>query len=428
MRERIIFETELAKKYLNKLFDEFDKTKQIAPGIPSEKLLKEKGIMFGVLVCEDEFKNQIILKAFSSQLFSKYIVEGFVPPALDVNKFNEIVYKYDIKIKQLTNEIENCQSFSKEKLIEERKKLSNEALIKIQDLYYFHTCDKKIVKLTDIKKKQFVPTGTGECCAPKLLNYAYKHSLLPISLAEGFYGKDSETKRHLNYYPPCEEKCSIILPHILKLDIIYVDKYICVINKQPNITTIAGKSEELKDCITSRFKTLFPKAIEQSSTHRLDMDTSGLLVLAFDKESHKNISIQFQNREVKKEYTALLRGVVQNDEGIIDLPIRLDVENRPYQIVDFDKGKKAVTHYKRVRVEKNIKDNSLYTRIIFTPLTGRTHQLRVHSKEKLFPIIGDRLYGERKKDEKRMCLHASYICFTHPITKEKMEFFSNAPF
>ena len=105
MRERIIFETELAKKYLDKMFEQFDKTKQIAPGIPSEKLFKEKGIMFGVLVCEDKFKNQIILKAFSSQLFSKYLVEGFVPPALDVSKFNEIVDKYDFKIKQLTKEI-----------------------------------------------------------------------------------------------------------------------------------------------------------------------------------------------------------------------------------------------------------------------------------------------------------------------------------
>lgn len=428
MRERIIFETELAKKYLDKMFEQFDKTKQIAPGIPSEKLFKEKGIMFGVLVCEDKFKNQIILKAFSSQLFSKYLVEGFVPPALDVSKFNEIVDKYDFKIKQLTKEIEVSDSLTKEKLITKRKNLSNDALIEIQDLYTFHTCDNKIIKLTDIKKQEFVPTGTGECCAPKLLNYAYEHSLLPISLAEGFYGKDSESKHHLNYYPPCEEKCSIILPHILKLDIIYVDKYICVINKQPNITTIEGKSEQLKDCITSRFKNLFPKAIEQSSTHRLDMDTSGLLVLAFDKESHKNMSIQFQNREVKKEYTALLRGVVQKEEGIIDLPIRLDVENRPYQIVDFEKGKKAITLYKRVRVEKNSEDNSLFTRILFTPLTGRTHQLRVHSKEKLFPIVGDRLYGERKKNEKRMFLHASYICFKHPFTQEKMEFFSKAPF
>ncbi len=425
MIERRIFNPDLAKIYLDQMFKGFDDTKIISGSITTQKLINEKGAMFGVLVCSDRDNNRVVLKAFSSQLYSKYCIEGFVPPALDVEKFDIIVEKYDSKIKELTTLLE----FSKDKsLIDRRKQLSNQSLSEIQDLYEFHSCDNTIVKLSDIKKHQFVPTGTGECCAPKLLNFAYKNSLLPISLAEGFYGKSTDTRVHLKYYPPCEEKCGIILPYILKLDILYVDEYICVINKQPNITTIAGKKIELKDCITSRFKRLFPSSIEQSSTHRLDMDTSGLLILAIDKESHRNISIQFQNREVKKQYIALLRGVVEQEEGIIDFPIRLDVDNRPYQIVDFEKGKKAITHYKRLSVEKNRENNAIVTRILFTPETGRTHQLRVHSKQKLFPIVGDRLYGERKKDENRMALHASYICFKHPRTDKIMEFNSPAPF
>lgn len=425
MIERRIFDREIAKTFLDKMFNNFSETNYISENISCDKLLNSKGMMFGVLVCLDKNGNRVILKAFSSQLDSKYLVEGFVPPAFDVKMFEKVVDKYDRKIKELSLKINKNNDLQ---LVQKRKQLSNQALKEIQELYIFHSCDNSTFKINDINDGRFVPTGTGDCCAPKLLNYAFKNNLRPISLAEGFYGKESENKKHLHYYPPCEEKCSIILPYMLKLDIIYVDKYICVINKQPNITTIAGKKPELKDCITSRFKALFPSAIEQSSTHRLDMDTSGLLVLAFDKKSHRNISIQFQNREVTKQYIALIRGVVEKEEGIIDLPIRLDVENRPYQIVDFERGKKALTYYKRIGVERNKKTNELYTRVLFIPETGRTHQLRIHSKEKLFPIVGDRLYGERKNGEKRMALHASFILFKHPYSGKTLEFYSNPKF
>ncbi len=425
MIERRIYDPTLAKKYLDQMFETFIKTNQVAPNISCDSLLNEKGAMFGVLVCLNKNNEEVILKAFSSAINSSYIIEGFVPPVFDINEFNKIVEKYDNKIKELTKKIENNEDKS---LITERKNLSNIALEEIQNLYSFYNCNNEIIYLKDIKKEQYVPTGTGDCCAPKLLSYAFKNSLLPISLIERYFGKDTQKKSHLNYYPPCEEKCSIILPHILKLDIIYVDKDICVINKQAGITTIPGKSEELKDCITTKVKHLFPTAIEQSSTHRLDMDTSGLLVLAFNKESHRNLSIQFQNREVEKQYIALVRGIVEKKEGIIELPIRLDVDNRPYQIVDFENGKKAITYYKRLNVEKNKNTNEIFSRIQFTPKTGRTHQLRIHSKEKLFPIVGDRLYGIRKENENRMALHASYIKFKHPKTNEIMEFYSNPNF
>ena len=426
MIERRILDFEKASIYLDKLFKKFDKTNMISNDISCDILWKDKGSMFGILVCLDKDGNEKILKAFSASINSSYIIHGYVPPLFDVSKFNEIVDKYDYQIKELTKKISNDSNNLD--LINKRKDISNKALIETQDLYNFYDINHNIVKLSSIKNEKYVPTGLGDCCAPKLLNYAFKNNLHPISLAEGFYGKATFEKQHLKYYPPCEEKCSIILPYMLKLDIIYVDKYICVINKQSNITTIPGKKEELKDCITSRLKKLFPQSIEQSSTHRLDMDTSGLLVLAFDKVSHRNLSIQFQNREIEKHYIALLRGVVKENEGKIDLPIRLDVNNRPYQIVDFEKGKKAITYFKRLNVEKNKKTKELATRILFIPQTGRTHQLRVHSAKKLFPIIGDRLYGERKYNEKRMLLHASSLKFKHPVTQENMEFYSNPDF
>ena len=421
MIERRILDPKIATIHLNKLFENFNKNKKINDEISTDILLNNKGAMFGILVCNDQNNNEIILKAFSGTIDSKYLIDGYVPPLFDVDKFNEVVKKYDNKIKELTSQIELDKN--NRELINARKDLSNKSLLEIQSLYNFYDINGEIKNLSITVSDKYIPTGTGDCCAPKLLNYAFKNNLHPISIVEGFYGKNSENKEHLHIYPPCKERCGIILPLMLKLDILYVDEYICVINKQVNITTIPGKKAELKDCITSRIKKLFPFAIEQNSTHRLDMDTSGLLVLAFDKESHKNLSIQFQNREVEKHYVALLRGAVKQKNGIIDLPIRLDVDNRPYQIVDFEKGKKAVTYYERIKVEKNKKTGEITTRILFIPKTGRTHQLRLHSKENLFAIVGDRLYGVRYQNEKRMALHASSIKFRHPYTNEEISSF-----
>ncbi len=426
MIERRILDSKIATKHLINLFDSFEKNKKINDEISTDILFKEKGAMFGILVCKDKNDNEVILKAFSGTINSKYLIEGYVPPLFDVEKFDNIVKKYDSKIKELTYKIE--LNNNDKDLKNERKDISNISLLEIQSLYNFYDINGEKHNLSIALKDKYIPTGTGDCCAPKLLNYAFKNNLHPISLVESYYGKSNDNKKHLQVYPPCEERCNLILPLMLKLDIIYVDEYICVINKEQNITTIPGKKAELKDCVTSRIKKLFPFSIEQSSTHRLDMDTSGLLVLAFDKESHKNLSIQFQNREVEKHYVALLRGAVKDVKGVIDLPIRLDVDNRPYQIVDFEKGKKAITYYERINVEKNKVTGEITTRILFIPKTGRTHQLRLHAKEKLFSIVGDRLYGVRYQNEKRMALHASYIKFRHPYTNELMEFYCKEDF
>ena len=213
---------------------------------------------------------------------------------------------------------------------------------------------------------------------------------------------------------------------MLGLDYIYLDEAIAVVNKRPGFLSVPGRGEEKRDSVSYRFHELFPSSPEIAHVHRLDMDTSGLLVLAFTPEAKKNLSLQFENREVKKTYIALLEGVLRETEGDISLPMRLDVEHRPMQIVDFEQGKSALTHWERLSVERH--EGKLCTRVRFFPHTGRTHQLRVHASSGLgHPIIGDNLYGHMENGE-RLCLHAETITFTHPMTGESISFHSDPEF
>lgn len=202
------------------------------------------------------------------------------------------------------------------------------------------------------------------------------------------------------------------------LDIVYYDEDIAVVNKPGGMLTIPGKGDDKYDCVTTRLKKLFPKCIEQPSVHRLDMATSGLIVLAFNQKAHSNLSIQFQNREVKKEYIALLDGLIPEDKGRIELPFRLDVDNRPYQIYDPENGKIGITLWEKIGEENG------FTRVRFFPKTGRTHQLRVHSAFRLGlnrPIVGDNLYGRGTEgDQLKLC--SVYLGFTHPTSGKFMEF------
>lgn len=208
------------------------------------------------------------------------------------------------------------------------------------------------------------------------------------------------------------------------LEFIYRDEFIAVVNKPGGLLSIPGKGPDKQDCVTSRLKNIIPESIEQPSVHRLDMATSGLLVLALTKESHKNLSIQFQNREVGKKYIALLEGIVAGENGRIELPFRLDVDNRPYQIYDPVQGKNGITEWEKIETTNG------KTRVEFTPLTGRTHQLRIHAAHKLglnTPIVGDPLYGNGNEGDK-LFLHASEITFAHPIKKTTLTFKSSPDF
>lgn len=276
------------------------------------------------------------------------------------------------------------------------------------------------------------PAGAGECAAPKLLQYAYSHHYRPVAMAEFWWGNSpkAEIRHHGHYYPACKGKCEPILGHMLQgleveenpllednhrttvLDIIYEDDYLLIVNKPAGMLSVPGK--ETADSVYSRIRHLYPDATGPLVVHRLDMATSGLLLIAKTKEVHQNLQAQFSNRSIKKRYTALLEGIVSDEEGTIDLPLCLNPLDRPRQIVDKEHGKPAITRY---RVLARTESQTL---VAFYPLTGRTHQLRVHSAHSLglhCPIKGDELYGSKAD---RLYLHAESLEFTHPVSKEKV--------
>ena len=204
------------------------------------------------------------------------------------------------------------------------------------------------------------------------------------------------------------------------LDIVHEERDFVVVDKPSGMLSVPGIGPEKSDCVCSRVRTLFPGCIERPEVHRLDMDTSGLLVVARHKASHRELSRQFREREVEKHYIALLDGELESESGIIELAFRLDVDNRPYQILDEVHGKLGVTRWKKLGLEGG------RTRIAFEPITGRTHQLRVHSAHPSglgLPIVGDPLYGSGNGTG-QLKLHACELCFRHPTTGEALAFHS----
>ena len=390
-----------------------------------------RGQMFGVLVCQDSKGNEVMLKAFSGQYDGKWIISGWVPPVCDVSQFTAIVTKYDGLIHALTQEISSRPKDEVLFLQDKRKKLSQTCLEEIYDSYRFSCIDGSILTLEEAFDGKLPPTGTGDCCAPKLLHYAFSHQLQPVSMAEFYYGKTNRscTKVHKQFYGPCDDKCKPLLKHMLGLDIIYCDETLLVVNKKEGMLSVPGRGEDMQDCVETRLKRLFPTCIKQPAVHRLDMDTSGLLVLCLEARAHRNLSIQFMDGKVEKQYIALLEGLIRSQSGTIELPFRLDPENRPYQIYDENQGKWGITQWEKLGVEY-FQEKRLATRILFSPKTGRTHQLRVHSAHEKglgHPIIGDRLYGKREQGQ-RMLLHAYRISFVHPVTQEPLSFVSEPEF
>lgn len=208
------------------------------------------------------------------------------------------------------------------------------------------------------------------------------------------------------------------------MTIIHQDEEIVVVEKPSGFLSVPGRGEDKIDSVSHRIRNTITGCIDQPSVHRLDMDTSGLLVLALTKEAHRHLSKQFQARETEKHYVALLDGELSGDEGTITLPFRLDVDNRPHQIYDEVHGKIGITHWRKIGIENGT------TRVAFHPITGRTHQIRIHAAHEKglgIPILDDPLYGNGS-DPGKMKLHAAELTFTHPTTGERLTFKAPAPF
>ena len=286
------------------------------------------------------------------------------------------------------------------------------------------------------------PAGAGECAAPKLLQQAYLHGWKPIAMAEFWWGDSPKTeiRHHGYYYPACKGKCEPILQHMLQglqveenpmlkrmqvpsknLEIVYEDPWLSVINKPAGMLSVPGKEDAVS--VYSLMREQYPEADGPLTVHRLDMATSGLMLIAKTKRVHQNLQAQFKNRLVRKRYVALLEGIVPKDKGTVDLPLCLNPLDRPRQMVHTEHGKPAITDYQVLE-----RLDGKRTRIAFYPRTGRTHQLRIHAAHPLglhCPIIGDELYGEKAD---RLYLHAEYLEFTHPITGETVRITKEAEF
>jgi tRNA pseudouridine32 synthase/23S rRNA pseudouridine746 synthase len=324
-----------------------------------------------------------------------------------------------------------------------RKTKSSNLQNQLFDQYHFLNAKGEKRAVLDIFEKainMLPPAGAGECAAPKLLQYAYLHNFKPICMAEFWWGAPpgSEVRKHQYFYPSCRGKCEPILGHMLqglKVDpnpmlenpasnvdiaVIFEDEDIIVVNKPAEFLSVPGIN--VQDSVQTRILARNPEISGPVIIHRLDMSTSGILVIAKNKDAHQFIQDQFIQHTVQKRYTALLDGEINQREGIIDLPLRVDLEDRPRQVVCYEYGKPAQTQFNVITVENG------KTRIHYFPLTGRTHQLRVHSahsKGLNTPIVGDDLYGKRAD---RLHLHAGYIQFVHPTTKQIIEFEVADPF
>lgn len=340
------------------------------------------------------------------------------------------------KIEEIQAQIDAFQIEKRKKV---RKQRSGQLQQKLFDQYQFLNNTGEIKKLSAIFSES-PPAGAGDCAAPKLLQYAFKHQLTPVAMAEFWWGKSpkAELRKHLNFYPACRGKCKPILTHMLQgtvldddpallhssedktIEMLFEDEHLAIIHKPEGLLSVPAKLHA--DSVLTRMQDRYPAATGPLVAHRLDWHTSGLMIIVKSEEVYKNVQRQFAKRTVHKEYIAVLEGILTEKEGTITLPLAPDFHNRPRQMVCFENGKPSVTRY------KVISEQNGQTRIQFIPLSGRTHQLRVHAAhpEGLnTPIVGDQLYG-KKSD--RLFLHAASISFLHPITEEKMSFSRAAAF
>ena len=405
-----------------------------------ESELHRQGKMFGVLVVESPQTGQTsFLAAFSARLDGVCVLKNFVPPiedfpTLPVGSSREESQKLQrayFERFRLTN------GLGEEKSLPEI--FANEKpIVSAEEWFARRRTMTEGRSPKDEREGPMPPSGAGECCAPKLLQYALRNGLRPIALAEFWVGAPSKTevRQEGQFYPPCSGRCGPILKHMLRgidvepapedlraetlcreMEVMYEDESLLVVNKPSGLLSVPGKSGE--PSVTSYLSEQRKQPV--LAAHRLDQDTSGLLVLAKNEEVYKRLQAYFQRRDILKRYEAVVKprnGSALPKEGRIELPLLPNPYDRPRQMVDTTHGKPAITRF----VAREQRPDGSWL-VDFFPLTGRTHQLRVHAAHPLgldAPIVGDRLYGG--KPHPRLLLHAAEIRFVHPATGEEMHF------
>ena len=396
----------------------------------------DKGKMFGVLVVEMSPGQLGFLAAYSGLLAGRNDWPYFVPPIFDAQQPDGYFKTQEREISRISRSSRSSRDSSDFS----SKQLSQELQTWLFHQYRLLNARGEVKDLIDIwqeyynrpkllRKYPLPPGGTGDCCAPKLLQYAYQQGLKPLCMAEFWWGETTKTelRHHLNYYPACRGKCKPVLTWMLQgldvdpdpsslgferqeLPVVYEDEWLLVVNKPSGLLSAPGRVEEYS--VETVMQQRYPGSM---IAHRLDMATSGLLIVAKTLEIYRNLQEQFVKHQVKKKYLAVLESLdalekldILDKRGTISLPLRPDPMNRPRQLVDPEHGKRAVTDYEFL-------SDSL---VALWPQTGRTHQLRIHCAHPDGlgrPIVGDELYGTREKGQ-RLMLHAAEIWFHHPVT------------
>jgi len=403
----------------------FDKKKEIKEDKSRRKQIRMQQKSILSFEAYKSLEEELIKKSLADKRSLKYLIEQ---SQSEENKLVQEIHSHQKLIDDLKNS---------------RKEESHALQVWLFENYIFLNAKNETKSLLDIfssSRNLQPPAGAGECCAPKLFQYAYKNDLKPIVFAEFWWGQSpkSEVRKHGQFYPSCWGKCEPILEHMLQglevdenpflinpaegkdLPILYDDPYIVVVNKPAEFLSVPGI--HVSDSVYERIKTRYPQATGPLIVHRLDMSTSGVMILAKNKEVHKILQKQFIKRRVEKTYLALLEGEIIKKEGVIELPLRVDLDDRPRQLVCETYGKPATTIYKVLSITNGT------TKVKLVPITGRTHQLRVHTAHQNglnAPIKGDDLYGNNSD---RLYLHAFSLRFHHPITHKSMLIEAEADF
>ncbi|WP_033147550.1 RluA family pseudouridine synthase [Prevotella sp. P6B1] len=403
-----------------------------------ERIAPQEGKMFGVLVVEAEVSLGF-LAAYSGLLEGRNDWEYFVPPVFDAQQ-------PDGYFKQKEREISALNQHSANGNQTLNRQMSQELQLWLFRQYRMLNAKGEERDLVDIwrdyhqnpkiqKKFPLPPGGTGDCCAPKLLQYAYQHHLKPVCMAEFWWGPSpqSDIRHHGEFYPACRGKCKPVLTWMLQgldvdpdpehsgflhqgIEIVYEDEHLAAVYKPAGMLSVPGKADEYSVATWAQERwqgAMLP--------HRLDLLTSGIMLVAKTPEVYRQLQSQFAARTIKKKYLAVVEGEVKEDHGIIDLPLSSDPLNRPRQIVDHENGKRAISEYRVM--ERGMRDGRPITVLALYPHTGRTHQLRMHCahQEGLgCPIMGDELYGHKAD---RLYLQAETIAFVHPVSQKRMRFF-----
>ena len=472
-RDRVAFEEARTLTQLEAMKQELIALKQLPQRQQYEALVGEFELQLQVLSdrhrnCKQQRdeKRQLVCQTLAAETLEIALEQLNQESRLEGIERRQLKRQRDETLQPLKQLIEAADAQMRA-LKQRRKELSRELQVQMHAAYTLVNFLGNSRSISSLMPTNSIPTGTGDCCAPKLLHCAAVNNLKPLAMAEFWWGPPSGDKIQGEFYGACGDRCGPlmgfllsglaqnpivsnmdegftrgleaqpllptsnkfscgtgILPVTQMLPIIYEDKWLIAVNKPSGLLSVPGRYVENQDSVLSRLRNLLSDSWDLTAVHRLDWETSGILLLARHKETSSQLRQQFEKKQVHKVYEAVLSGTVNVDTGMIDLPLWGDPENRPYQQVNWECGKPSVTRFQVMAREGN------HTRIEFWPLTGRTHQLRVHAADVRglgIPILGDGLYGCRAAAN-RLHLHARELSFEHPRLGERLHLQAATPF